>query len=247
MKFPSRKKQQNTQPAGIGAGVGVNLMPREMRLRAAMRKAQIQGGAMIVVAVGILIVAFAWGIVGKTAAEVELGDAQRKLVAVEAERRQYQDVPGVYAAIAAARAEIATAMGEEILFSTMLSNLARIVPAPSTLNTVNYTLAGSEGKTKDAPKAGQPATFGTASFGGETTSMSAVAAVLDAISAAPEYTDVQLASAQRGDGEKAGLVQFTISAKLTDKALSGRFQNDQASGNPSANPSPGSQPSGGGS
>ncbi len=215
------------QPA---PSASVNLLPPEIRLRAAGRRAQIQGGLVVVVALLILIAAFASSSVGKTSAEVELGEAQRKLAAVEVERNRYRDVPGVYAAIAAARAELATAMSEEVLFSTLLANLVRIVPAPADMTTVKYTVSGADPKSKAQPTLapGRPATYGTAGFTGRTTSMQSVAAVLDAIAAAPEYTDVRLDGAQRGGEKGDEHVEFTISAQLTDKALSHRFQNDPA-------------------
>lgn len=229
---PTGRLSKSNRPGAGGSApsVGVNLLPPEIRLRAASRRAQIQGGLVVVVALLVLIAAFASSSVGKTSAEVELGEAQRKLAAVEVERGRYRDVPGVYAAIAAARAELATAMSEEVLFSTLLANLVRIVPAPAAMTSVNYTVSGADpkSKAKSPPAPGQQATYGTAGFTGRTTSMQGVAAVLDAITAAPEYTDVRLDGAQRGGEKGDEHVEFTISAQLTDKALSHRFQNDPA-------------------
>ena len=83
-------------------------------------------------------------------AQNQLAVAQQSLREAEAAKAEYDDVPTVYAAVDAARAELSQAMGNEVQVARIISDLAGILPLDVSLSTVSL-VAGL----------GQPATNAT--------------------------------------------------------------------------------------
>ena len=116
----------------LGSGLAtlprVNLMPREIGERRRFRQIQYGLGAGVAAAVGVVALGFvlASGSVGSAQEQV---DAQAAETArLQAESAKYADVTKVYAQAAAAQALLTQAMGEEVKYSGLLSDLSLSVP-----------------------------------------------------------------------------------------------------------------------
>lgn len=215
-----------------GTVAAVNLMPPQLRLRAAVRKARSRAIIAIIIAGVVIVALFGLGLSGRASAESQLAAAQKRAATAEAAKNQYSDVPGVYAAIALAQKELSTAMSQEVQFSGLLTNLGLKVPPRVSVSSATMTVGSAAAGKKSAK--GATATgpdLGTVTFVGQAASMPDVAALLDALATMTEYTSVHLDSASSsadasggsGGAGTVGSVQYAISAQLTEKALSGRF------------------------
>ncbi len=242
---PDTPATQDLPLAAESGFAAVNLMPPSLLRRAAMRKAQSQAIIAMVVAVAIVGVLYGLSAMGRISAESQLQAANQRVAAAEAQKAQYRDVPGVYAAIAEAQKELSTAMSQEVQFSAVLTNLGMKIPTGVSLTSLTITVgsaaSGKKTSARSATTAGAGTDLGTATFTGVAASMPDVAAFMDALATMPEYKTVHLDNASVGSGTDpgggaspsgSGKVQFTISAQFTEKALSGRF------GTPSGSPTP---------
>jgi hypothetical protein len=87
----------------------------------------------------------------------------------EAEKAKYAEVPAVYAAVDAARAELAQAMGNEVQVARLVANLAAIMPPSVSLTQVSMII-GPEDEADTVAKATDEAVaplVGTVTFSGE--------------------------------------------------------------------------------
>lgn len=224
--------------------IGVNLLPVPIRRERATRRARAQGLVAVGGAIATLVVVFIFSIVGRSVAESKLDAAQGRLNAIEAQKRQYDDVPGVYGAIKAAQLELSTAMSQEVLFSAILADLGNVVPADVSVSKANWVLstAAAGGKTPAPGGAGAPK-VGKVAFAGEATSMPAVARLMDALAADPNYLSVHLDSAKADEGDSGKKqVVWSISAELSEKALSNRYPMQSPSPSPSSAPTKAATP-----
>lgn len=224
--------------------IGVNLLPVPIRRERATRRARAQGLVAVGGAIAILVVALTGSILGRSVAESELDAAQGRLNAIEAQKRQYDDVPGVYGAIKAAQMELSTAMSKEVLFSAILADLGNVVPVDVSVSNANWVLSTSaaDGKAPASGGAGAPK-VGTVAFSGEATSMPAVARLMDALAADPNYLNVHLESAKAAEGDAGDeRVEWSIEAELSEKALSNRYPAQSPSPSPSSAPTKAATP-----
>ena len=224
------KSEADWAPGRVRA---VNLLPPTLRLRAAVSQARARAIIAIVVAAVIVMALAGLATSGRLSAESELAMAQQRVATAEAEKSQYSDVPGVYAAIAEAQKELSTAMGQEVQFSGLLTNLGLTIPPRVSLSAVTMTVgAAASGKKSSNSGSTSGPDLGSVTLTGQAATMPDVAAFLDALATLPEYTAIHLESATSssggtgvpgGTGTSGGTVQYSISAQLTEKALSGRF------------------------
>lgn len=214
----------------------VNLLPPALRLRAAVSQARERAIVMIVIAAAIVIALVGLTTSGRFSAESQLQAAQQRVATAEAAKSQYSDVPGVYAAIAEAQKELSTAMGQEVQFSGLLTNLGLKIPPRVSVASATMTVGSAAAGKKSSPGAGASGPdLGSVTFSGQAQAMPDVAAFLDALATLPEYAAIHLGSATvtgGGSGASGTSVQFSITAQFTEKALSGRF------GAPAATPTP---------
>ncbi|MCU0298428.1 MAG: PilN domain-containing protein [Candidatus Nanopelagicales bacterium] len=199
------------------------LIPPSVMRRRAVDMAK-RRTAIAIVLVLVLVAAMSlFGRIELRTAQNELSSVQASLTVAEAEKAKYRDVPVVYAAVDAARAELAQAMGTEVLVARLITDLGFIIPPNVSLTSVSI-LVGGESET---PSAGTTATepaippVGTVAFSGEARAFTDVSAWIDTLRSQPDYANVILTDVSR-DSE-AGTYTFSNTAELTDQALSGRY------------------------
>jgi Tfp pilus assembly protein PilN len=161
-------------------------------------------------------------------AAVATGDMQRQ------QEAQYAEVPKVTKQYEQAQAQMAAAMGPEILWSGVLGSVARLMPDGMSVTGLSGTLTPAAGATATtgagAPSgaAAAPSGAGTLTVTGGTASVPLVARWLDNLVGDPDFANGTTNSVQR-DPAAGGGFTYDSSATLTDKALSHRYD-QKASG-----------------
>ena len=198
----------------------VNLLPPEIAEKAAFRKIQAGLGAALALAVVAVGAAYVSSTHGVTAAQTDLDSATQRTTSLQAEAAKYRNVTAIYAAADAARAQLTTAMGDEIRFSQLLNDLSLSVPSNIWLSSVGYTTA-------------PPVSVGTATgtapaLGAFTVAATAfshddVAAWLESIAGLKTYDSPYFANSTESLLGTKPIVTFSATATLTAKAQSGRY------------------------
>ena len=199
-----------------------DLMPPAVLLRRRVGEARRRVGIALIVVVAVLLSLFALGRLQLATAKSDLESAQARLQAAEAEKDKYSEVPAVYAAVDAARAELAQAMGNEVQVARLVTELAAIVPPDVSLESISLVT----GEADDSPSratsvASEDVPIATVTFSGEAISFNDVSAWIEALRRQPDYQNVILTETSRDS--TTGTYTFTSSAELTDQTLSGRF------------------------
>lgn len=204
----------------------VNLLPPGVIARRAVRRAQ-RGGA-VGVAAALLVVAGAWAVGGAhtATAQDELDTAQARVSALQAQQAQYAAAPQTLRALRTTEDARATAMAQDVSWAAFVGSLSAALPAGAWLDGVQATLAADDASTAPAADPASPgaaAGEGSITITARSTSYEDVAAYLDALGSVPGVADAYLMTATM-DGEQAvPVVSFTITAQVTDAALTHRF------------------------
>lgn len=172
--------------------------------------------------IGLLVLLFGFGRMQLAQAETQLSVAQQSLREAEAAKAQYDNVPTVYAAVDAARAELSQAMGNEVQVARIVSDLAGILPVDVSLSTVSL-VAGAEEKPATSATTDETveSLAGSVSFSGEARSFDDVSMWIETLRGQPDYQNVILTDVSRD--LTTGTYTFSNTAELTEQALSGRY------------------------
>ncbi len=211
----------------------VNLLPGEIREEAQFRSMRafmalavifsaLVGGALFVQASGEV-----------TSAQEQLDTAKTENAALQAKVNTLADVPKVYAQVAAADAQLTTAMGAEVRYSYLLNDLSLSMNRGVWLSSLNVaqaatttTAAGTPVVSQTAPQAG----IALITVAGRAKTYEDVAAWLEFLTADKTYyTNPYVTSADRTD--KIGntpIVKFASTVALNDSALSHRYDSKAA-------------------
>jgi len=202
-----------------------DLMPPAIVLRRAVGQSKRVVAIVGLTLLGVLALLFLVGRMELASANSQLSASQQALRNAEADKAQYADVPAVYAAVDAARSELAQAMGNEVQVARLITQLAAITPANVSLTQVNMVIGDQEAGTGTTatPSTDQTADLpvGTVTFAGEAASFNDVSAWIDVLRATPDYQNVILTEVSRDSTN--GVYTFSNTAELTDQALSGRY------------------------
>lgn len=211
-------KSQETTETGLVTLPRVNLMPPEIAERKRFRRVQVGLGTAVLGAVGVVAMAFVMASASADAAGEELSAASAENSRLKAETAKYADVQAVYAQAAAAQAMLAEAMGEEVRYSRFLSDLSLSVPEDVWLTSLSYT----QEEVAPAVGATEPG-VGRLTVQGRGFSHEDVALWLESLAAQNTYTNAYFSSSSETLIGTREAVDFTSTATLTPKALSGRY------------------------
>jgi Tfp pilus assembly protein PilN len=210
----------------------VNLLPPEIQERRRFREVQLGLAGAVVGCVGLMGLLFigASGSVSDAQAELDVAAATGQQLTVEGAK--YGQITNVQLQAEAAKGRLATAMGQEIRFSEVLSDLSTALPETVWLQSVTVTQTPAAPATSGAapaPPGTPPAPAaastpaGTVTFSGKGFSHDDVAAWLDAMAATPDYADPYFSRSAESLVGTRKVVTFESTATLTSSALSRRY------------------------
>jgi Tfp pilus assembly protein PilN len=200
-----------------------DLIPPAILVRRQVRRSK---RIVLFALLGVLVLLTGLYVVGRmqlASATAELAVSQQRLRDAEAEKAKYAEVPAVYAAVDAARAELAQAMGNEVQVARLVADLAAIMPPNVSLTQVSMVIGAEEqGDTvaKSTEEAVTPL-VGAVTFSGEAATFNDVSQWIETLRNTPDYQNVILTDVSRDATN--GVYQFSNTAELTDQALSGRY------------------------
>jgi len=205
----------------------VNLLPTEIAEAAKFRRFQLAMGAAVVGALAIVGFLYVHGKSDVSSAQSDLQSAQAQQAAAQQELASLSSVSAVYAQVAAKQAMLQQAMGQEIDWSTYLSDLSLRVPDNVWLTNLNATESntGFSATPAAVPPSGVLSTtgIGTITFGGVAFSHDDVATWLDMLAKEKGFADAYFSNSTRGLIGHRKVVNYTSSVVLTDDAKSGRY------------------------
>jgi Tfp pilus assembly protein PilN len=220
----------------------VNLLPPEIAEQARLRKVQVGLGACLLGAVGVVGALYLSASHGVSSANAELAAAKETKTQLEGQVAKYRDVTAVYAQADAAKAQLRTAMWDEVRYSQILNDLSLSIP--SNVWVKNFVVApvvaapGGAASTTAAPTvppvteqdalARIPATLrkaplATVTVQGVGFAHDDVAAWLDSLASLKQYTSVYFSNSTEALVGPRKVVNFSSTATVNGLALSGRY------------------------
>ncbi len=202
----------------------VNLMPPEIAEAARFRRFQLAMGGAVVAAVAVVGLLYTQAHHGVSSAQFELSQAQQQHTALQAQRARLQSVDDVYTQVAAKKAMLQQAMGDEIRWSRYLTDLSLRIPDKVWLTNVSATeTAGSAAAATTAATSTVPTGIGTVTFAGTAFSHDDVATWLEMLAKERGFTNAYFSNSTESKIGEKGVVTFSSSVTLDDKAKSGRY------------------------
>jgi len=208
--------------SGLPALPQVNLLPPETAERRRFRQIQygLGGGLLATVAVVFLLFVLASNSVGDAQKQVDA--SQSRNTQLQTESAKYADVTAVYAKAAAAQAMLTQAMGQEVRYSQLLNDLSLSVPDKVWVKNVAFAQAAPAAAAGAAVPAGDPG-LGTLTVTGVGFSHDDVAVWLDSLATQKNYSNPDFSSSTEALLGSRKVVNFTSTATVTSRALSGRY------------------------
>lgn len=226
----------------VGGGLAtlprVNLLPPEIAEQAQLRKIQVG----LAGAVALAIAAMGFLYVGATDS---VGSANDHIAAASAEQSTLQkqkadlaNVTAVFQQAATAQTLLTQAMGSEVRYSRLLSDLSLSIPDNVWILSAAYLQSGSAGSGSTpaaaAPKpvaaALVPGALGTLTVSGVAFTHNDVAAWLDSVAKSNGLESPTLQSSTRALLGKRSVVNWSTTVSLSTKALSGRYTSTPVGG-----------------
>jgi Tfp pilus assembly protein PilN len=198
----------------------VNLMPAEIAEAARFRRFQLAMGAAVVGAVVIVGALYVHGKSAVSDAQAQKTQAEQAQTAAQNELRGLQGVSDIYKQVADREAMLATAMGDEVDWSTYLSDLSLRIPDHVWLTNLSLT---QNGASAPAPGVAAPTGIATITFSGTAFSHDDVATWLDMLAKENGFANAYFSNSTKALIGKKPVVNFASSVDVTDVAKSGRF------------------------
>jgi len=202
----------------------VNLLPPEIAEKAAFRRVQMALGGVAAGAVAVVGVLYMSATHSVSSANEELASAKSQTVKLQADVNKFRDVTAIYNAADAAQAQLVQAMADEVRYSQMLNDVSLSIPSNVWITELVFT--------QTAPKAAPAAStrvptavppLGTLTVSGTAFAHDDVAAWLDALGGLKTYSNPYFSQATEKLIGTRKVVEFSSTAELTNKALSGRY------------------------
>lgn len=197
----------------------VNLLPPEIAEGQRLRRIQYGLGGAVLASLGAVGLLFLSASSSATSAQEELAVETTQSSQLQAEVAKYAPVTGVYAQAAAARALLTQAMGEEVRYSTLLSNLSLSIPEKVWVKSLTFN------QTPPTPVLGAAAGagIGTLQVTGVGFSHDDVAVWLESLASQKGYANPYFSNSTEALLGTRKTVNFTSSATLTADAYSGDY------------------------
>jgi Tfp pilus assembly protein PilN len=202
----------------------VDLLPPEIAEEAKFRTVRL--ALAVGVAASVAIVGFLWYTANSSSsgAQQDLASAQDQQAKLHTTLSTLSTVPATYAAVTAAQSELTSAMGNEVRFSFILSDLSMTIPARVWLTSVSVS-QDVDGGNPPVGAWGDPG-IATLAVSGNASKYPDVAAWLQMLGKGKYYTDPYFSDAHLGEliGGHPN-VGFTSTVIVTNKAYSNLYTN----------------------
>ena len=198
----------------------VDLLPPEIGARRRFRRVQAGLGGGVLAAFGVvaLLHTAAAGSVADAEEQVQAAGATQRTVAAEV--AQYRDVTATYQRAADAQALLVAAMGEEVRYSRLLSDLSLSVPDGVWVKSLAFTQGAAAAP---APAATALPGIGTVTVSGVAFEHEDVAGWLESLAGQRGYTAPLLQSSTEALIGSRRIVNFATTTALSPEALSRRY------------------------
>lgn len=203
---------------GLAAVPRVNLLPPEIEQRRRFRRIQYGLGTAVVGTVGLVAFGYLLAAGSVSSADQELQASTAEGSRLQAETARFADVTAVYAQAAAAQAMLTEAMGQEVRYSELLSDLSLSVPENVWIKDLQF----SQAAVPPAVGSTQPG-IGTVTVSGVGFSHEDVAVWLESLAGQKTYTNPYFSSSAESLIGPRTVVDFSSTATLTPDALSGEY------------------------
>jgi Tfp pilus assembly protein PilN len=209
----------------------VNLMPPEIAEAARFRQIQALLGAGIGLAVVVVALLYLNAHNSVSSAQTELDQAVQQQASLQTKLDSLASVAQTFAAVEARQAMLSQAMGSEVRWSGVLSDLSIRMPSNVWLTglTVTETPATAAAPASaqtlggTAPAASAPVAIGTLTFSAFGLKHDDVAAWLDAMAKEPKFSNPAFTSSTETAIGAHPAVNFSGTVTLNSTALSGRY------------------------
>lgn len=205
----------------------VNLLPPEILAARRFRDVKIGLAGAVVGCVGLVALLYVGATGAVTEAQGELDTSTAMGQQLRTEAAKYQEITAVRQQADAAAALVTKAMGAEIRFSQLMSELSTTLPEDVWLQNIAFTQTSADAA---APAAVPPvgtapaaASVGNVTFAGTGFSHDNVAAWLESLDKVPTYADPYFSKSTESLSGPRKVVTFQSTATLTTDALSRRY------------------------
>lgn len=216
----------------------VNLLPPEILEARGFRKIQFRLGAAVVATLALAAGGTVWAQTQVDGAQEALDATTAQTAVLHRQEARYAEVPKLTTALASAKAAREAALGRDLLWYRMLTDIALSAPSNVWLTTLSVSLengstgagagaAASGGRSPSGAQAGDPLVprgIGKVTVTGTATTYPDVAAWLEAVVRVHglDGSTLQTVTRANASGSGGGL-QFTSQIVVMESALSHRF------------------------
>ncbi|MDP9101915.1 MAG: PilN domain-containing protein [Actinomycetota bacterium] len=203
---------------GFPALPSVNLLPPEIAEKRKFRQVQYGLGGAVAAALAVIVLLDILAAHSVSTATAALAEQDAKKANLTRQIATYQNVTAIRDQAAAAQAMLVTAMGQEVRYSHLLSDLSLSIPDNIWLTNLSYS-QGTVTAAVGAPVGG----IGTLNVSAVGFSHDDVAVWLDSLAAQPNYVSPDFGSSNEGLLGTRKTVTFSSTATVTEAALSHRY------------------------
>jgi Tfp pilus assembly protein PilN len=220
---------QTEQTAAISAMPRVNLMPPEIAAADRFRRLQFAMGAAVLASAVVVGALYMHSKSGISSAQSQVNAAQAENTALQAKLSSLASVKATFAAVQTKQQLLDQAMGQQIDWSYMLTDLSLRLPSNVWLTGVQATedtgAIGGVASTSTAATLPGAATsnIGTLSFSGIGMKHNDVAAWLDALAKEKGFSQPTFSASTETAIGSTFVVNWASSVVIDSKALSNRF------------------------
>ena len=193
----------------------VNLLPPEIAERTRFRRLQYGMGGALLASAGLVLALYAVAAANVREAEEDVALARSEQARLTGDAAGYRDVTEVYRRAATSQALLGDAMGQEVRYSGLLTDLSVTVPTNVWIKSLTYRQAPAVTTTP-----GQLPGIGSVSVVGMALGHDDVAGWLESLAGQKGYADPTFSSSAVKVLAGRDAVEFTSTATLSTDALS---------------------------
>lgn len=206
----------------------VNLLPPEIAAAARFKRLRVVLGAIVLGAIGLMVLAFLFSSSRIGAAEESLAQAQADGAKLDSDIATFAEVPEVLGAVDSARTNLATAMTPEIRWSFYMNDLSLTIPRTTRLTKLEAVNLAADaqltGTLTEQPLTPEGAvSVGSVTFSGKSTDFDAVASWLQTLAKQKGFLEPSVQNVTASTADTVGsFYDVESNTQLSVEALSGR-------------------------